>query len=54
MGPEVQFSACHNTQMAMEKKEGHPIEIIPEAQVIPSGVVRVAERQEAGWSYVRP
>ena len=54
MGPEVHFSACHNTQMAMQKKEGHPIEIIPEAQVIPSGVVRVSERQEEGWSYVRP
>lgn len=54
IGKELHFSACHNTQMAMEKKEGHPIPIIPEAAVVPSGVVRLTQLEEQGWSYIRP
>lgn len=50
----LQFSACHNTMMGMEKKEGHAIPIVSEAKVVPSGVVRISELQEQGWSYVRP
>jgi uncharacterized protein len=51
---KVQFSACHNTMMGMEKKEGHPIPIVSEATIVPSGVVRLTELQEQGWSYIRP
>ncbi len=51
---DVKFSACGNTKAGMEKKEGHPITIVPEASVVTSGVVRLAELQEAGWSYIRP
>jgi intracellular sulfur oxidation DsrE/DsrF family protein len=51
---KVTFSACHNTMMGMEKKEGHPIQIVPEAHVVPAGVVRLTELQEQGWSYIRP
>jgi uncharacterized protein len=54
VGGDIHFSACHNTQMAMEKREGHPIPIIPEATVVPSGVVRLTQLQEQGWSYIRP
>jgi len=50
----LQFSACHNTMMGMEKKEGHPIPIVPAAKVVPSGVVRITELQEEGWTYLRP
>ena len=50
----VTFSACGNTKAGMEKKEGHPIPIVPEASVVPSGVVRLNELQETGWSYIRP
>jgi intracellular sulfur oxidation DsrE/DsrF family protein len=28
--------------------------VVPEATVVPSGVVRLMELQEQGWSYVRP
>jgi len=48
------YSACHNTMMKMEKKEGHAIPIVPEARVVPAGVVRLTELQEDGWSYIRP
>lgn len=53
-GAEIRFSACHNTQMHMQKSEGHPIPIIPEATVVPAGVVRLTQLQEDGWSYIRP
>jgi uncharacterized protein len=51
---KIQFSACNHTKQGMEKAEGHAIPIVPEATVVPSGVVRLMELQEAGWSYVRP
>ena len=51
---KIQFSACNNTKQGMEKTEGHAISIVSEAAVVPSGVVRLMELQEAGWSYVRP
>ncbi|HEX5231686.1 MAG TPA: DsrE family protein [Bradyrhizobium sp.] len=51
---KVQFSACNNTKLGMEKAEGHPIAIVPEATVVPSGVVHLMELQEGGWSYLRP
>ncbi|HZT24245.1 MAG TPA: hypothetical protein VFA57_00960 [Pseudolabrys sp.] len=50
----VAFSACGNTKKGMEKREGHPISIIPEATIVPAGVVRLTELQEQGWSYIRP
>jgi len=51
---KVQFSACNNTKQGMEKTEGHAISIVPDATIVPSGVVRLMELQEQGWSYVRP
>src|SRR4051794_8433252 len=51
---KIQFSACNNTKENMEKKEGHPINVMSEAVIVPSGVVRLMELQEAGWSYLRP
>lgn len=51
---KVQFSACNNTKENMEKKEGHPIDVLSEAVLVPSGVVRLMELQEKGWSYIRP
>ena len=51
---KIQFSACNNTKQGMEKKEGHPISLVSEAVLVPSGVVRVMELQENGWSYLRP
>jgi intracellular sulfur oxidation DsrE/DsrF family protein len=51
---KIQFSACNNTKEGMEKKEGHSIGVLSEAVLVPSGVVRLMELQENGWSYVRP
>ena len=51
---KVQFSACNNTKQGMEKTEGKSVPIISDATIVPSGVVRLMELQEQGWSYVRP
>ena len=48
------FSACNNTKQSMEKREGHPITIIPQATIVPAGVVRIMELEEQGYSYVKP
>lgn len=51
---KIQFSACENTRKGMEKKEGHTIPIMSDATSVPSGVVRLMQLQEEGWSYLRP
>src|ERR1700712_4680518 len=51
---KIQFSACNNTKQGMEKTEGKAVSIISDATIVPSGVVRLMELQEQGWSYVRP
>ena len=51
---KVTFSACHNTMKNMAKKEGHEISIVPEARVVPAGVVRLTQLQEEGWTYIKP
>jgi intracellular sulfur oxidation DsrE/DsrF family protein len=50
----IQFSACNVTRQGMEQKEGHPIDIMSDAVVVPSGVIHMMELQEDGWSYIRP
>ncbi len=54
LDPKVVFSACNNTKMGMEKKEGKTIPIISEAVVVPAGVVRLVELEEQGYAYMRP
>ena len=51
---KIQFSACNITKQGMEKREGQSITILPEASLVPSGVITLMELQEEGWSYVRP
>ena len=50
----ISFKACGNTQENMAKAEGKPVHLLSQASVVKSGVVRVMELQEQGWSYVRP
>jgi hypothetical protein len=52
--PEVSFKACGNTQEKMQEAEHKDIPIISQAEVVKSGVVRVMELQERGWTYVKP
>ena len=50
----ISFRACGNTMSAMTKKEGKKPPLLDIAESVPSGVVHLIQRQEEGWSYVRP
>jgi len=52
--PSISFKACGNTKERMSKAESKEIPLIAEAKVVKSGVVRVMELQEKGWTYVKP
>ena len=52
--PSISFKACGNTQENMGKAENKQIPLASQATVVKSGVVRVMELQEQGWTYVRP
>ena len=46
--------ALNNTRENMSRAESKEIPLISEAKVVKSGVVRVMELQEQGWTYVKP
>lgn len=50
----ITFSACGNTMKKMEKDTGKPVELTEGSRVVPAGIVRIIDLQEAGWSYIRP
>ncbi len=50
----LSFAACGNTHRNMSLKAGKEIVLLSEATMVPSGVVRLMELQEDGFSYVRP
>jgi uncharacterized protein len=52
--PSISFKACGNTRENMHKAENKEIPLVSQATLVKSGVVRVMELQEQGWSYVRP
>jgi len=52
--PNLVLSMCGNAKAAAEKREGHPVTPLPGVGVVPAGVVRVAELEEQGWTYIRP
>src|ERR1700686_992164 len=52
--PAISFKACGNTQENMHKAENKDIPLIPEAQVVKSGVVRVMQLQGQGWAFFKP
>jgi len=50
----VTVSGCSNTLTAQSKQEGKEITLLPEAQLVPAGIVRIVQLQEQGWTYIRP
>lgn len=52
--PSISFEACSNTRENMSRAESKEVPLISEAKVVKSGVVRVMELQEQGWTYVKP
>ena len=50
----VHFSACGNTIAGIKKKTGEEPVLLEEAKVVPSGVARLMELQDEGYTYIRP
>jgi len=51
---DITFAACGNTLAKREQKKGGEVALLAEAQVVPSGVVRLMELQAEGYAYIRP
>lgn len=51
---DLTFSACGNTHSAMTKKAGKDVELVEEANMVPSGVIQLITLQEQGYAYIRP
>ena len=52
--PEISYKACGNTQENMHKAENKDVPIIPQAEVVKSGVIHIIQLEEQGWTYVKP
>ena len=50
----ITFSGCENTLGRQSKQEGKEISLLPEAQLVPTGIGRIVQLQEQGWTYIRP
>jgi hypothetical protein len=51
--PNLTFVACRNTMERLKVEQGIEVKLIPDAEVIDSGVNHVVKRQQQGWSYIR-
>ena len=50
----VTLSGCDNTLGRQSKQEGKEISLVPEARLVPTGIGRIVQLQEQGWTYIRP
>ncbi len=50
----IGFRACANTMAKMKKKTGKTVPLLPGVEIVPSGVIHLIQRQEEGWTYIRP
>lgn len=50
----VRFMACGNTHAKMSQKAGKPVPMMAQATMIEAGVIHLMQRQQEGWSYIRP
>ncbi|MEA3413643.1 MAG: DsrE family protein [Pseudomonadota bacterium] len=51
---DIKFSACGNTMDKVKRKSGKTPELVEGVGVVPAGVQRIVELQEAGYAYIRP
>ncbi len=50
----VTFSGCGNTLDSQSRQENKSITLVPQAHIVPTGIARIVELEEQGWTYVRP
>ncbi len=46
-------SGFANTLGRQSKQEGKEISLLPEARLVPTGIGRIVQLQEQGWTYIR-
>lgn len=49
----VSFAACLSTKSSLEATLGRKIGLLPDAEVVDSGVAKIMELQKKGWMYLR-
>ena len=54
MQSDVVFTACGNTMDSIHDTTGARPELIDDVEMVQTGLARIIELQEAGWSYIRP
>lgn len=50
--PGIVFSMCDSSRKIAEQNEGHAIAPMTGVRLVPFGIGRVIELEEAGWSYI--
>ena len=50
----ISFSGCANTMSNQGRAENKDITLVSEARTVHTGIGRIVELQEQGWTYVRP
>lgn len=50
----VEFDACHQTMLGIKRKTGKLPNLVPQAAVVPGGIVRLMQLQEKHFDYVKP
>ncbi|MFO7953593.1 hypothetical protein [Thioalkalivibrio sp.] len=51
--PTLRFTACAQTLNRLAREEGRSVDILPQAELIDSGVAEAARRQAEGWIYIK-
>lgn len=50
----IEFDACHNTMMGIERATGHMPVLLPSAVIVPAGAVRIMQLEAHGFTYLKP
>lgn len=50
----VRFSACQNSTNNMSKKLGQELDLNPAARIVPAGIVRLVQLDDAGYFISKP
>jgi uncharacterized protein len=50
----ITVSGCGNTLNTQSKNEGKELTLLPGTNLVPTGIGRIVQLQEQGWTYIRP
>ena len=50
----ITLSGCGNTLNTQSKNEGKELALLPGTHLVPTGIGRIVQLQEQGWTYIRP